>query len=73
MENMKQIIIVIYYTKTFLVIFLKTKNRDNVAVTIKLYKDENLNFMIYIVGLKKESLSPKKSDMIDKAYFILLI
>ena len=54
-------------------IFLKTKNRDNVAVTIKLYKDENLNFMIYIVGLKKESLSPKKSDMIDKAYFILLI
>ena len=47
-------------------IFLKTKNRDNVAVTIKLYKDENLNFMIYIVGLKKDSLTPKKSDIIDK-------
>ena len=73
MENMKQIIIVIYYTKTFLVLFLKTKNRDNVAVTIKLYKDENLNFMIYIVGLKKDSLTPKKSDMIDKAHFIPLI
>ena len=57
MENMKQIIIVIYYTKTFLVIFLKTKNRDNVAVTIKLYEDENLNFMIYIIGLKKELLT----------------
>jgi len=55
------------------VLFLKTKNRDNVAVTIKLYKDENLNFMIYIVGLKKDSLTPKKSDMIDKAHFIPLI
>jgi len=55
------------------VLFLETKNRNNVEVAIKLYKDENLNFMIYIVGLKKESLSPKKSDMINKEYFILLI
>lgn len=33
-------------------LILETKNRDNVAVTIKLYKDENLNFMIYINSLK---------------------
>jgi hypothetical protein len=37
-------------------IFLETKNK-NVAVTIKLYEDENLNFMIYIIGLKKELLT----------------
>ena len=54
-------------------LFLETKNRNNVEVAIKLYKDENLNFMIYIVGLKKDSLTPKKSDMIDKAHFIPLI
>jgi len=30
-------------------LILETKNRDNVAVTIKLYKDENLNFMIFIL------------------------
>ena len=42
---------------TFPMIFLETKNKNNVAVTIKLYEDENLNFMIYIIGLKKELLT----------------
>ena len=38
-------------------IFLETKNKNNVVVRIKLYEDENLNFMIYIIGLKKELLT----------------
>jgi len=45
-------------TKTFLMLFLEIKNRDNVTVKIKLNRDDKF-YVIYIVRLKKESLTIK--------------
>ena len=57
-------------TETYFLFSLDSKNRDNEAVIIKLYKDEEPNFMINLVGLKTKSLIPSQSDMIDTRSFL---
>jgi len=57
-------------TETYFLFYLDAKNRDNEAIIIKLYKDEEPNFMINLVGLKTKSLIPSQSDMIDTRSFL---
>ena len=51
-------------TETYFQFYLETKNRDNEAVVIKLYKDEEPNFKINLIGMKTKSLILKQSNMI---------
>ena len=52
-------------TETYFLFSLDSKNRDNEAVIIKLYKDEKPNFIINLIGMKTKSLIPTQSDMIE--------
>ena len=56
-------------TETYFLFYLDSKNRDNEAIIIKLYKDEEPDFTVSLIGLKTKTLSPTQSDMIDTRSF----
>ena len=58
-------------TETSFDFYLDTKNRDNEAVVIKLYKDEKPNFRIAVVGMKTKPLKPSLLEMIDLQSFVV--
>ena len=56
-------------TETYFLFSLDSKNRDNEAVIIKLYKNEEPNFIIGLIGLKTKTLIPTQSDMVEMRTF----